>query len=686
MTDDTGGEDTGDYDPNDGESRGTSGFSTGEIDLSKLTANYTAKNGETLTGTLRANVKVSIADGATVTLRDATINGVSSHSYEWAGISCEGDAVINLAGTNTVTGFHYNYPGIHIPAGKTLTIKGDGKLAASNTHVNNQAAGIGGGWFIPCGNIVIEGGIIDAKGGIWAAGIGGGGNASCGNITITGGTGTAQSGRGWILADGTHAFPDSIGAGAKGSCGKVTIYGEEGAIAISPYTYPETRTDLSTITANYTAQNGEILTGTLLSNVKVSIADGASVLLRDVIINGEDSSSYDWPGLTCAGDATIFLKGNNTIRGFYSVNPGIYVPEGKTLTIMGDGALNASSNGYAAGIGGGYYGYSYVSCGNIVINGGNITATGGWGAAGIGSGYYYSKCSHVTINGGTVTATGGERGAGIGSGYDYSECDVTINGGKVTATGGKWGAGIGSGYWCIKGDVKISGGTIIAKGGEAAAGIGGGDQSDNGSVTISGGTITAIGGYDGAGIGGGYYATFGDITINGGTIKATGGEGGAGIGNGYLTCKCGDITINGGTISATGGKYAAGIGPGYKSYCSDIVVNDGTVNATGGKWGAGIGCGAVSECGNIEVNGGTVNATGGEDAAGIGTVFDHSSSCKNITISRSVTKVTATNGGGKATHSIGAGTGNDNCGTVTIGGDNVGQIEQSPYTYPTDKQ
>ena len=46
--------------------------------------------------------------------------------------------------------------------------------------------------------------------------------------------------------------------------------------------------DLSTITSNYTAKNGEILTGTLGSNVKISIADGAKVTLKDVTINGVD--------------------------------------------------------------------------------------------------------------------------------------------------------------------------------------------------------------------------------------------------------------------------------------------------------------------------------------------------------------------------------------------------------------
>jgi hypothetical protein len=47
----------------------------------------------------------------------------------------------------------------------------------------------------------------------------------------------------------------------------------------------------------------------------------------------------------------IILDGSNTVKGFYSEYPDIYVPSGKALTIQGTtGSLNATSNGYAAGI------------------------------------------------------------------------------------------------------------------------------------------------------------------------------------------------------------------------------------------------------------------------------------------------------------------------------------------------
>jgi len=253
-------------------------------------------------------------------------------------------------------------------------------------------------------------------------------------------------------------------------------------------------TDLATITENYTASDGEILTGTLGENVKISIADRATVTLNNVTINGVNDSDYEWAGITCLGDATIILSGTNTVKGFDEDYPGIQAAAGKTLTINGTGSLTASSYGRGAGIGGG----SGVACGNIEIQGGTITATSGDYGAGIGGGDNAS-CGNITISGGTVTATGGERGAGIGS--------------------GRRGNTIGS---C--GNILISGGTVTATGGENAAGIGGGRGYNNkyfsscGTITITTGVtkVTATKG-DGAdnSIGAGKYGTCGTVTIGG---------------------------------------------------------------------------------------------------------------------------------------------------------------------------
>jgi hypothetical protein len=247
--------------------------------------------------------------------------------------------------------------------------------------------------------------------------------------------------------------------------------------------------DLSTINSNYTASNGVTLTGTLGANKQISIADGATVILNNVTINGTKDSNYPWAGITCEGDATIILSGTNTVKGFYENYPGIQAAVGKTLIIKGSGSLTASSNGYGVGIGGGYN----IACGNIEIQGGTITATGGNQEAGIGSGRN-ANCGTITISGGTVSATGGSSGAGIGSG-DKGTCgNITISGGTVTATGGSFGAGIGSGLEAGCGDITITTGVTkvtATKGSSNSNSIGAGFNGSCGTVTI-GGNVGAI--------------------------------------------------------------------------------------------------------------------------------------------------------------------------------------------------
>ena len=230
--------------------------------------------------------------------------------------------------------------------------------------------------------------------------------------------------------------------------------------------------DLSNVSSNTTVENGAILIGTLGANVQISIADGATVTLDGVSINAEGNwNTEEWAGLTCEGDATIILKDGttNTVKGFYEDYPGIYVPESSTLTIQGGaegtGSLEASSNGFGAGIGGGFD----ISCGNIRIEGGNVTANGGGSAAGIGGGgnpNWGTYCGTVTISGGTVTANGGENAAGIGGGNDGSCGAITITTGVTSVT--------------------------ATKGADAPCSIGYGDGGSCGTVTI-GGTVYPYG-------------------------------------------------------------------------------------------------------------------------------------------------------------------------------------------------
>ncbi|MBQ7216906.1 MAG: hypothetical protein IJS39_13085 [Synergistaceae bacterium] len=199
---------------NTGGREGTSGTLGVTADLSTLTGEYIAQDSEILTGITSGNIKITIADGAVVTLRDANISSVKA--YKRPGISCEGDAAINLEGTNYVRSFAVRYPAVHVPERKTLTITGSGTLVAEG---RTSAAAIGGARNLSCGNITAKGS---------AAGIGSAENSSCGDITITGGT---------VTATGRNRGA-GIGSDYGGSCGGLTIGGvETNYISESPYIY-----------------------------------------------------------------------------------------------------------------------------------------------------------------------------------------------------------------------------------------------------------------------------------------------------------------------------------------------------------------------------------------------------------------------------------------------------------------
>lgn len=284
--------------------------------------------------------------------------------------------------------------------------------------------------------------------------------------------------------------------------------------------------DLGDITASTTIATGKTVIGTLANNVKISIADGATVTLNGVSINASGTwTSGDYAGLTCEGDAIIILSGENILRGIDDDYPGIHIKENKTLTIRGTGSLDASGNPtgycYSAGIGGAYS----SKCGNIVIEGGTITATGGNRDGAAIGGAFCGGYGDITISGGTVTATAVGDGAGIGSGYSSSHTsgNIIISGGTVTATSQGRGAGIGSGYSGIGsvGNILISGGTITATGGGNAAGIGSGYYSSCGGITIES-TVTSVTTTKGSGapnsIGAGNSGTCGTVKFGNATV------------------------------------------------------------------------------------------------------------------------------------------------------------------------
>ena len=320
--------------------------------------------------------------------------------------------------------------------------------------------------------------------------------------------------------------------------------------------------DLSTLTGDYQAINGDTLTGTLTSPYKITIAENATVTLLNININPNGTFNYSVEGgITSHYDATIVLKGTNTIKYWNEQRPSIYISQNKTLTITGTGSLNASGI-MSAAIGAGY---SYP-CGNIVIESGDITASTLASGAGIGGAHStYGTCGTITINGGTINVTSNSGGCGIGGGQSGGCGNITINGGNITATS-TGGSGIG-GSMASCGIINISGGTVNTSG--SRAGIGGGYS---GTIAISGGTIIASG-QNGAGIGSG-TEHYNGITISGGNITASS-TNGAGIGAGFdEDATCGNISITGGTITATGGNYCAGIGASRWGSCASVSIDN----------------------------------------------------------------------------------------------------------------
>ena len=259
------------------------------LDLSTLRANYTAQDGEMLTGTLGDNYKISIAAGATVMLQDVKISGTNSVRSRWAGITCLGDATLIIKGTNAVWGFYENYPGIYVPSGSTLTITGSGSLVANS---NGNAAGIGGGYGIHCGNIVIAGGTITANGAQGGAGIGGGGNSNCGDITITDGVTK-------VTASTWDERVYSIGANWNGTCGTITIGGNVCIITTNNYTYEGTG-------------SGSVDPDMNLVNPmfkEVTISDAAANVSTDYV---DFIGTYD-PVTLAAGEGIYYLGAENKL-------------------------------------------------------------------------------------------------------------------------------------------------------------------------------------------------------------------------------------------------------------------------------------------------------------------------------------------------------------------------------------
>ena len=287
------------------------------IDLSTVTeSEITVRNGNTITGTHDQELKIFIADGANVTLNNANITNGS--------IVCNGNAGINLVGTNTITA-PANYAAVQIGnEGTTLTISGTGSLNATG---GENGAGIGTGLAQDeektGGNITINGGTINATGGYYGAGIGCGQAHSntesndaankCGNISITGGTVTATGG---MIAAGIGTGAAVIGYEnrfASNICGDISITG-------------------GTVTANGDVGGAGIGTGSITTIMGTGSAKCGNITIGNGVTKVTATKVSDSAcSIGKAGNTTYYECGTITIGGTVypdgiSTNPYVYQP------------------------------------------------------------------------------------------------------------------------------------------------------------------------------------------------------------------------------------------------------------------------------------------------------------------------------------------------------------------------
>ncbi|MCR5666233.1 MAG: leucine-rich repeat domain-containing protein [Eubacterium sp.] len=309
----------------------------------------------------------------------------------------------------------------------------------------------------------------------------------------------------------------------------------------------------------------------------ISVMSGASVNLTVLGTNTLIGATNE-PGIRVQNGAslTITAKSTGTLNAYGKVKGagigGRYTEGFGDITING-GTVTAVGADGGAGIGGGgasttsVSGYKY---GTITINGGTVNASsvkenGGNQGAGIGGGnaviysdgatYVGGGAGNIVINGGKVTAKGGYASAGIGSGaYSASTSDkVTINGGTVTASA-KTGPGIGAGSSGVSVSVDINGGTISASS-NYGAGIGGGAYS-TADVNIADAVVTASSKYCYA-LGSGYKfsGTDGALDIDGAAYVKANSSGSNAISSSVSTSSWGGTVF----LNKTGYVYGTSV-------------------------------------------------------------------------------------------------------------------------------
>lgn len=251
-------------------------------------------------------------------------------------------------------------------------------------------------------------------------------------------------------------------------CSTSSVTTQAAQLHIITLTVYEKEVNVSDISGTtYTVSGNILLKGNGQSkDLQITMESGAKLTLKNVNLNPESKGNV----ITCKGNATIALQGENTLTAYETSDfdsPSAILVESGTLTIEGTDDAKLTVKGDPGNSADGS-GIGATGNANITINGGNIVANknGVGEAAGIGSAGWGKTCGTITINGGIIESWGGAWAAGIG-GSNTGPCgDIIITGGNIKAYGGGGSPGIGCGADGACGNITITGGTIVATKGE----------------------------------------------------------------------------------------------------------------------------------------------------------------------------------------------------------------------------
>ena len=335
--------------------------------------------------------------------------------------------------------------------GVEVTISGGTVIAYSM----GDGAGIGGGSEGDGGNVTISGGNVTAYSTVDGAGIGGGWRGDGGEFHFGGGKIRAYSGSGRGLAigrgyDGDNSdtvytiaggiFPVDLNTGDilggsfrrsnPSSFGSASdLYFAVGTSADYPIYYDSVSDTGETVSLACTDYK-------LLDDTNGLMENGWYVM---------DGSGIYFLSYKVSGSVNLILRGNCSLRSL----KGIEIEKNSCLTVYSETLSKNKAVGKLYAEGSGQYvqthfGVGIYNLGELIVCGGEIIVSGDLAAP--------ATFGNVTMLGGVLTATGGEGAAAIGSGgkSDWQRIalergTVTIYGGELNLTAGEGAPAIGEG-------------------------------------------------------------------------------------------------------------------------------------------------------------------------------------------------------------------------------------------------